>query len=258
MHVTDPTMASTDTEADALFPPEVWANITQHLDVRELGRLYVGSNHAIQERLHAGVTHVVDWCDVPFKTGRHYYSPVRTIPASFLRRFKYLQQLHLPYNTNLVDADLMELQKHLKYLDLSCNELITDFGLVSLPPWLETLNLKFSTNITDQGLSFLPKTLKHLDLDRCKNITDEGLRSLQSSSLVSLKLTFAKNITDEGVLYLPRTLTTLQLAMNKGITPVGVRLLPQSLEILDLSHNANLAHTRRQDYPPRLKLLLLL
>jgi hypothetical protein len=239
---------------ESIFPPEVWAKISVYLDVCEVGHLYVGSNRAIRYALHVGVTHLVDWSDVPFET-KHFYRPVRHISATFISRFVYLQQLHLPYNTNLQDKDMhMMLHDHLKYLDLSCNEELTDFGLSSLPRFLEALHLKFSTNITDASMPYLPKTLKVLDLDRCKNITDEGLKNLPPA-LETLNLTFARKITDEGVSMLPKTLKHLQLAMNKAITRRGVKSLPSKLEILDLSHNVNLAGTTRNDFPPHLKLL---
>jgi hypothetical protein len=239
---------------DSLFPAEVWGKISVYLDVCEVGNLYIGSNRAMRHALHIGVTHLVDWADVPFPT-RHFYRPIRFVAPEFVQRFVYLEYLHLPYNTNLKDDDLRTiLNDHVRYIDLSCNEELTDFGLSNLPPILVTLNLKFSPNITDTALTQLPKTLKHLDLDRCKNITDEGLKFLPPS-LETLNLTFAKHITDDGLIYLPKSLTQLQLAMNKTITRRGVRSLPEKLEILDLSHNTNLSDTSRQDFPPHLKIL---
>lgn len=242
---------------NTIFPPEVWTTITSFLDAREVGRLYLGSNHAIRGLLHIAVTHLADWSDSTHSTKLHYYSPLRAISSNFVRRFVYLTYLHLPYNTNLNDSDMASLPKHVKHIDLSCNEQLTNGGISNLPTYLETLNLKFATSITDSAISYLPRTLRHLDLDRCRLITDDGIRNLPPR-LESLSLTFARNISDRGVQFLPKTLIRLQLAMNKAITPHGVRQLPAGLEILDLSHNTNLSGTNRQDFPPQLKLLLLL
>lgn len=249
-------LSKTDCWVDYL-PPEVWARISRFLDVREVGRLYVGASHSIKNALHAGVTHLVDWSDVDYQT-RFYYWPARKVSATFVARFTYLERIHLPYNTNFTDEDMpLILKDHLKYLDLSCNEELTDTGLMQLPRFLITLNLKFSINVTDELISHLPRTLKHLDLDRCKNITDEGLKDLPPG-LETLRLTFARDITDEGVTYLPKTLTCLQLAMNKSITREGVRSLPPCLEILDLSHNSHCSTVDRAEFPPHLKVLLTL
>ena len=242
---------------ESLFPPEVWGTISRFLDVREVCRLYVGSNHAIQRALHVGVTHLVDWADLPFPT-RFSYFPSRKVAASFVSRFSYLECLHLPYNINITDDDMRSmLSHHVNYIDLSCNEELTDYGLALLPPFLVSLTLKFSTNLTDETLKHLPNTLKHLDLDRCKLITDEGLNNLPPT-LETLNITFAKNITDSGLARLPKTLKNLQLAMNKTVTIAGVKQLPDELQLLDLSHNTNLAHSSRQDFPAHLKVLLTL
>jgi len=250
-------MHSTSTIPESLFPPEVWGTVSRFLDVREVCRLYLGSNRAIQRALHAGVTHLVDWADVPFPT-RFSYFPAQKVCASFVSHFSYLECLHLPYNTNLTDEDMLTmLSDHVTYIDLSCNEELTDVGLSQLPPFLVTLTLKFSPNITDATLKQLPKTLKHLDLDRCKHITDVGIANLPPK-LETLSITFARKITDEGIARLPKTLMQLQLAMNKTITLAGVRELPDKLQILDLSHNTNLAHSSREDFPPHLKVLLTL
>lgn len=251
----DPISLSADDSFLEYLPPEVWGRISRYLDVREVGRTYVGASKVIRRCLQAGVTHLVDWSDVAFKT-RFYYWPARVVSASFVARFTYLKSLHLPYNTNITDADMpLILRDHMVYMDLSCNEELTDEGLKNLPRFLVTLKLKFSINVTDSLLSSLPRTLKHLDLDRCKNLTDEGLKDLPPT-LETLCITFATQITDEGVTHLPKTLTCLQMAMNNAITGQGVRSLPPSLEILDLSHNRLCSNVAREEFPPRLKLLL--